>query len=65
MSSQSTVKEANVSAAAISAEACLDFPGFLASKAGVSAEAFEFPDFFPSEASGASTMTTLLVSLAY
>ena len=61
---QLTAKEANVSAAAVSAEACLAFPGFLASVAGVSAEAFGFPDFLPSEDSVASTVTTLSPSLA-
>ena len=49
---------------AVSAEACLDFPGFLASAAGVSEEAFDFPDFLTSDPSGASTVTTLSSSLA-
>ena len=51
-------------AAAVSTESCLAFPGFLASVAGISAEAFGFPNFLPSEASGASTVTTLSLSLA-
>ena len=40
------------------------FPSFLASVAGVSAEAFGFPDFLTSEASVSSTVTTLSSSLA-
>ena len=64
MSSQLTEKEANVSAAAVLAEACLAFPGFFASAADVLAEAFYFPAFLTSEASGASTVTTLSLSLA-
>ena len=59
-----TAKESNVSAADVSAEACLAFPSFLASVAGVLAEAFGFPNFLPSELSVASTVTTLSSSLA-
>ena len=64
MSSQLTEKEANVSAAAVLAEACLAFPGFFASAAGVLAEAFYFPAFLTSEASSASTVTMLSSSLS-
>ena len=58
------VKGDNVLAAAVSAEAYLAFTSFLASVAGVSAEAFGFSDFLPSEHSVASTVTTLSSSLA-
>ena len=63
-SSQSTAKEANFSAAAILAQASLAFPGLLASAAGISAEAFDFPTFLTSEAHGDSTVTTVSLSLA-
>ena len=62
--SQSTAKGANVSAEAVSAEDCLAFPIFFALVAGVSAEAFGFPDLLISEVSAASKVMTLSTLLA-
>ena len=54
--------EANISAAAVLAEACFALPGFFVSAAAVLAEAgFALPGFF---ASAASIVTTLSLSLA-